>query len=298
MRCGLAGIGMHLRVLLAIGLSATVPQAVAQTLPPMGVLQAPPKTQQPPAPQATPGSNPPAPAPRAAVRQVAPLATPSLLGQSAPGKPPPVVQPPANTHAQKPPPPKTPAPTAPKPPTKPSATPAVAAGAAAGAVVTAAKPPEPVPPAATKPVEPGIGAVTKQPIPRWASLRSDEVNLRTGPGTRYPVEWVYRRRDLPVEIEREFEAWRLIADHDGVKGWVHSATLVGRRSFVVKGKDRVLRKSAADDAAPVAILKPGVVGRLRTCDAAKTWCELQVGDHRGWLKREDIWGVYPGEAVN
>ena len=32
------------------------------------------------------------------------------------------------------------------------------------------------------------------PIPRFASLRSDEVNVRTGPGTRYPVDWVFKRK--------------------------------------------------------------------------------------------------------
>jgi SH3-like domain-containing protein len=140
--------------------------------------------------------------------------------------------------------------------------------------------------------------VTGLPLPRWASLRSDDVNLRAGPGTRYPVDWVYRRRDLPVEIEREFEVWRLIRDQDGVRGWVHEATLVGRRSFVVLGSERVLRAAAADDAAPVARLEPGVVGRIRDCAAGKPWCEMQVGEYRGWLKRDEVWGTYPDEAVN
>ena len=41
------------------------------------------------------------------------------------------------------------------------------------------------------------------PLPRFVSLKSAEVNLRTGPGTRYPIEWVYKRRALPVEIIAE-----------------------------------------------------------------------------------------------
>ncbi len=85
------------------------------------------------------------------------------------------------------------------------------------------------------PAEPAKGSNTGLPLPRFASLKTDEVNLRTGPGLRYPIEWVYKRRDLPVEIQREFEVWRLVADQEGVKGWVHQATLVGRRTFVVVG---------------------------------------------------------------
>ena len=161
-------------------------------------------------------------------------------------------------------------------------------------VTPAAPAAAPAPPAP----EPLKGTVTGLPLPRFASLRSDEVNLRIGPDTRYPIQWVYKRRDLPVEILREFEAWRLVVDSDGVKGWVHQATLVGRRNFVITGeKEQVMRHDPRDDAAPVAILKPGVVGRIRSCDAGADWCRVQVGDYRGWLKRSDFWGTFPGEAV-
>lgn len=81
--------------------------------------------------------------------------------------------------------------------------------------------------------DPNKGSNTGLPLPRFAALRADEVNLRAGPGQRYPIQWVYHRRGLPVMIEREFDVWRLIEDTDGVKGWVHQATLVGSRDFVI-----------------------------------------------------------------
>jgi len=158
--------------------------------------------------------------------------------------------------------------------------------------------PAPAPPAPAQPAEPAKGSVTGLPLPRFAALRADEVNLRAGPGTRYPIDWVYKRRNLPVEIEREFEVWRLVADADGVKGWVHEATLTGRRSFVVTGEQRAMRRTADDHAAPVAYLKPGVVGRLLSCAAGADWCQVQVGEYRGYLKRGDFWGSYAGEAVD
>jgi SH3-like domain-containing protein len=123
------------------------------------------------------------------------------------------------------------------------------------------------------------------------------VNLRTGPGLRYPVEWVYKRRDLPVQIEREFEVWRLIRDQEGVKGWVHQATLAPRRTAVVIGGEQVLRQSADAGSEAVAKLKPGVILRLRSCEAAADWCQAQAGDYRGWIRRTEIWGTFPGEAV-
>lgn len=135
------------------------------------------------------------------------------------------------------------------------------------------------------------------PLPRFAALRSDEVYLRTGPGPRYPIDWVYKRRDLPLEIEREFDIWRLVRDQEGVRGWVNTQTLSARRTAVVVGEERVLRRDAKDDTAAVARLKAGVLVRLRSCEAGSDWCQVSVGDYRGWMKRSELWGTYPGEAI-
>ena len=166
------------------------------------------------------------------------------------------------------------------------------------------------------------GSNTGLPLPRFASLRADDVNLRGGPGTRYPIQWVYKRRDLPVEIEREFDVWRLIEDSDGVKGWVHQATLVGSRSFVVVAPgsparptagapgssatevagasvagSQLLRSGPQEDAAVVAILKPGVIGRIRACPAGSDWCRVSLKEYSGWLPRAAFWGLLPGETI-
>lgn len=165
-------------------------------------------------------------------------------------------------------------------------------------VIAAPAAPPAAPVAPVVPAEPAKGTNTGLVLPRFASLKTDEVNLRSGPGLRYPIEWVYKRRDLPVEIQREFEVWRLISDSEGVKGWVHQATLVGRRTFVVlPGTEQVLRDDAKVEASPVARLKPGVIGRIRTCEAKADWCQVQVGEYRGWLLRSAFWGIYPGEAI-
>lgn len=182
----------------------------------------------------------------------------------------------------------------------------VAAGAAAGAAATAgaAKPAEPVPGPAPAPPQaergPTIGSISGRPLPRFAALRSDEVNMRSGPGTRFPIEWTFQRRDLPVEILREFELWRRIRDPEGTEGWVHQSTLITRRSFIVRGapgSEVMLRRRAEEQSQPVARLRPGVVGRLRACEPTSPWCEAQVGEFRGYIKRADIWGVGPTEEV-
>jgi SH3-like domain-containing protein len=133
------------------------------------------------------------------------------------------------------------------------------------------------------------------PVPRFVSLRSEEVNLRTGPGVRYPVEWVFVRRQMPVEILQEFETWRRIRDRDGTEGWVHQSMLTGRRSAVVEGEMRNLRRRPETDAPVVARVEPGVIAAILECRDA--WCRLETAGFRGWVQRGEIWGVYPNEAI-
>ncbi|MFN8701385.1 MAG: SH3 domain-containing protein [Rhodospirillales bacterium] len=133
------------------------------------------------------------------------------------------------------------------------------------------------------------------PVPRFVSLRSEEVNLRTGPGVRYPVEWVFVRRQMPVEILQEFETWRRIRDRDGTEGWVHQSMLTGRRSAVVEGEMRNLRRRPETDAPVVARVEPGVIAAILECRDA--WCRLETAGFRGWVQRGEIWGIYPNEAI-
>jgi len=140
-----------------------------------------------------------------------------------------------------------------------------------------------------------IGAEGALSVPRFVSLRSSEVNLRTGPGTGYPVEWVYRRRRLPVEVIAEFDTWRKIRDWQGTVGWVHQSMLDGRRTARVMDIERVLRRSPEAGAPAVARLEPGVIGDLLACEPE--WCRLDVKGYRGWLRRGEFWGAYEGETI-
>jgi SH3-like domain-containing protein len=136
---------------------------------------------------------------------------------------------------------------------------------------------------------------TKLPLPRFASLQSNEVNFRAGPGENYPKQWVYHRADMPVEIIEEFDIWRRVRDYQGVIGWVKVGLLSGRRTAIITDARRSLFKRAEADSPTVALLDPGVIARILECDGV--WCRLEVQGYKGWLKRDEFWGVYPDEAV-
>ena len=95
-----------------------------------------------------------------------------------------------------------------------------------------------------------------------------------------------------MQIVEEHQYWRRIRDPEGTEGWVQRPLLTSRRSFLVQGEERVLRRRRRRmRAAPVARLAPRRDRRLRHCEAGSAWCEAKVGDYRGWIKRSEIWGV-------
>ena len=135
-----------------------------------------------------------------------------------------------------------------------------------------------------------------QPIPRFVALNANEVNMRAGPGVRYPVEWVYQRKNMPVEVIAEHDTWRKVRDPEGTEGWIHRAMLSGRRTIVVLGEEITLRRDPEEKSGAVARLTSGVVAVVEQCDSK--WCEVSARGFDGWLPRDGVWGLYDGEVVN
>ena len=146
------------------------------------------------------------------------------------------------------------------------------------------------------------GTVTGLPVPRYVSLKTDQVNLREGPSKEHRTAWVFRRAGLPVEITAEFETWRRIRDAEGAEGWVLHSLLSGRRTALVvpwsKNRDEqiTLLERADDRAQVVAKLNPNVLANVKSC--AGSWCRVTVGEIEGFMKQDRLWGVYPNERVD
>ncbi len=140
----------------------------------------------------------------------------------------------------------------------------------------------------------GTGGVTGLPLPRFVTLSSGHVNMRVGPGTRYPIDWVYTRRGIPVEVLAEYELWRKVRDVDGTEGWVLKHMISSKRSAIVTVAVATLRRNPEDSAPPVLYAKKGVHGMIDQCE--KEWCKLQIDGSSGWLRKSSIWGIYPNEV--
>lgn len=144
-------------------------------------------------------------------------------------------------------------------------------------------------------------------LPRFVSVTASRANLRKGPGRQYPIDWILQRRNLPVEIIGEYEHWRKIRERSGEVGWVHKTMLSGKRTgqVIAEGKTGTLLTAYATPGAdatgdakiagpkPVLLAEPGAIGEILAC--TPEWCQLKFKEGKGWLRRENLWGVYPGE---
>jgi len=132
------------------------------------------------------------------------------------------------------------------------------------------------------------------PIPRFVSLGSGEVNVRTGPGSKYPIQWVYKAKHQPVEIILEYDAWRKVKDVDGQEGWVHGTLLSGKRTGIIQSKENVSVFSKSKTSSKKLLqLEPNVHVFIKEC--AAQWCKISTSGYKGWIERKFIWGVYASE---
>lgn len=135
----------------------------------------------------------------------------------------------------------------------------------------------------------------KNNLPRFVSLRSSEANVRVGPGPNYPVEWVYVKAGLPIEVVAEFDTWRKIRDSEGTEGWIHQNMLTSKRHGLIRGKEAVLYSKNDSKSQPLARLQEGVMVDFLKCQG--DWCQVRTNGFKGWIQRVFLWGLYPGENL-
>lgn len=143
------------------------------------------------------------------------------------------------------------------------------------------------------PEAPALGPETNLPLPRFVSLKASESNVRRGPSLSHRIDWVFKRRNMPLQVIAEYGHWRRVIDRDGQGGWVHYTMLSGARTVLIDGETTPLRARPEPDALENAMLEPGVIARLGRCDP--DWCRLTAGGYRGWVPKTVIWGVADSE---
>lgn len=138
------------------------------------------------------------------------------------------------------------------------------------------------------------GPVTNLPLPRYVSMKAAEGNVRRGPSLTHRIDWVFKRRGMPLQITAEYGNWRKVQDRDGAGGWVHYALLSGVRTVLIESEMLPVYAQPDPGSQVNAHFETGVVARLGACSL--DWCRISAGGYRGWTLKSNLWGVDPSEV--
>lgn len=143
--------------------------------------------------------------------------------------------------------------------------------------------------------DPGKGAVTNLPLPRFVTLKSGDGNARRGPGLTHRIDWVFVKSGMPLLLTAEYENWRRVEDAEGLGGWVHYSLLSGTRSVLVAQDMAEFRYAAEAGSEVMFQAERGVLGRLLECSV--DWCRVNTNGEKGWILKTALWGVKPDEIL-
>ena len=123
----------------------------------------------------------------------------------------------------------------------------------------------------------------------FLSLKNKKVNVRYGPGFNYPIKFIYKKKFLPVKIIDKKENFRRIIDFKKNSGWIHISQLKKSNSLIVL-KDKIVFKKASKFSKPIIKLEKGRLAIIKKC--LPEWCKVKIDKYVGWIKINNVWGIY------
>ena len=130
-------------------------------------------------------------------------------------------------------------------------------------------------------------------IAEMVSIKRDNVNMRSGPGTNYRILWKLGT-GFPLRVLKRSGSWLRVQDFEGSIGWV-SRTIVNKTPHMVvkvhkNRKKRInVRSGPGTNHRIVAKAYYGVV--FKTLKQEKGWVRVQHDKGvTGWVKRSLLWG--------
>jgi len=124
----------------------------------------------------------------------------------------------------------------------------------------------------------------------WAerlSISTDSANVRTGPGTNYPMLWQVEQF-TPIDVVSRQGEWIYFKDFEGTRGWIHKS-LVGSVKSVITVKDMCNVRSGPGTEKDVLFQAERGVP-FKVLGKKGTWVQIQhVDGDKGWIIDSLVW---------
>lgn len=125
----------------------------------------------------------------------------------------------------------------------------------------------------------------------YSSLRSNETNVRAGPGQNYPIKFTFKLKGMPVRVINEYDNWLEIEDFEGQTGWLSQSLVTKKRTLMIQTKKEFINFYAKNHEKSRVIfrLENHVVVDYIECQSEK--CLVKVNGKKGWISRAEVFGA-------
>ena len=124
----------------------------------------------------------------------------------------------------------------------------------------------------------------------FLTLKYNEVKVRQGPSSEYPVKFIYNKKYLPVKVIDSKDNFRKIIDLKNNSGWIHIAQLTKKKSAINIFDLALIFKKPNIYSKPIAKLESGKMVTIKRCK--DKWCKISTQNISGWIKKKFLWGKF------
>lgn len=123
---------------------------------------------------------------------------------------------------------------------------------------------------------------------QYLSVTTDNANVRTGPGTKYPVA-MELFQGYPLQVLKTQGEWYKIKDYENDTGWIHNSIVKDRDSVIVNAKKSLNMRSGPSQKNPViADVERGVV--MTKISTEGKWTKVRHSSGTvGWIYSPLLW---------
>ncbi len=120
------------------------------------------------------------------------------------------------------------------------------------------------------------------------SVKKDNVNVRSGPGTEFPVA-MELFKGYPLKVIKKKGDWLQVSDFENDKGWIFSSLVSPGSTVIVNGKKSVnMRSKPNTKATVIASVDRGVV--LTKISTQAKWIKVKHSQGTvGWIYAPLLW---------
>ena len=118
------------------------------------------------------------------------------------------------------------------------------------------------------------------------SVTNDDVNLRSGPGTKYSVLYELPA-GYPLKVISTKGEWLKVGDFENDQGWIYAPLVTKSRYVIVTVKEGNVRSGPGVNHDKVGSVSREVI--LKQVNREGDWVQISHPKLKGWVHRKLIW---------